>query len=350
MRASRTTALALLGAAAVAAGGFTFAGQAAAVSQADAVHRAHHAGTRHHRAHTTPTTVVAALKGDKLYPESLVADPATGDIYVTGFGDGAVQRIPAGSRTAEVFLPAGTDGRTAATGAKIWGDQLWVADFSGLNVYSLTSRQRLAHFAAPFEKAMVNDIAFTADGTGYLTDSGNPVIYQVSQADIAAYADKPGAERAKSRLPIGRDLNGTPAAYTQHDSPNLNGIVSDGRYLVAVNFTSGRLFRVDTTDGEVREIAYDGPRLVSGDGLFRRGRTLYAARNKANAVTRLSLGRGDLTAHVEKNIESADLQIPTSVIAYEGRILVTRSQFDKGGPYAPGTPELPFSVAAVAGL
>jgi Cu-Zn family superoxide dismutase len=43
------------------------------------------------------------------------------------------------------------------------------------------------------------------------------------------------------------------------------------------------------------------------------------------------------------------LQIPTTLARHRGRLLVVRSQFDKGGPFGPGVPET-FTVARVDGI
>ncbi|MGW3666617.1 hypothetical protein [Streptomyces sp. NPDC005141] len=48
--------------------------------------------------------------------------------------------------------------------------------------------------------------------------------------------------------------------------------------------------------------------------------------------------------------EPAALRIPTTLVRRRGRTLVVRSQFDKGGPMGPGTPETPFTVAWVHGI
>ncbi|MFV2173640.1 hypothetical protein ACFHW2_38625 [Actinomadura sp. LOL_016] len=41
---------------------------------------------------------------------------------------------------------------------------------------------------------------------------------------------------------------------------------------------------------------------------------------------------------------------PETLVRARGTLYVVRSQFDDGGPLGPGTPETPFTVAAVRGL
>jgi hypothetical protein len=44
------------------------------------------------------------------------------------------------------------------------------------------------------------------------------------------------------------------------------------------------------------------------------------------------------------------LQLPTTLTSSAGRLYVVRSQFDKGGPVGPGTPQIPFTIASVHGI
>ncbi|CAM4381805.1 hypothetical protein [Nocardiopsis rhodophaea] len=64
---------------------------------------------------------------------------------------------------------------------------------------------------------------------------------------------------------------------------------------------------------------------------------------------RLSVSDGARQVVQEAAFNSADLQVPTSVIRADGRLLVTRSQYDYGGPFGHGTPD-DFTIGAVTGL
>jgi sugar lactone lactonase YvrE len=82
------------------------------------------------------------LPDDRAYPEGIAVDPRTGDAYAGSFTTGAIYRAAAGSRTADVFLPAGADGRTTANGLKAdRAGRLWVTDhITGIDVYDLRDR------------------------------------------------------------------------------------------------------------------------------------------------------------------------------------------------------------------
>ncbi|MGW7526526.1 SMP-30/gluconolactonase/LRE family protein [Streptomyces sp. NPDC054783] len=286
------------------------------------------------------------LPDDRAYPEGIALDPRTGDAYVGSFTTGAIYRAAAGSRAADVFLPAGADGRTTANGLKADpAGRLWVIDHTaGIDVYDLRDRSLLARFQVPQgDPHFINDLVIGADGTAYATDSVRPVIYRVTPAEVARGGSAPLAAHC--------DLSGavpphSPNAYT------LNGIVADptGRLLFAVDMTGGGLYRVDVTDGSVRQVALQGGDLVNGDGLELSHRTLWAAHNRTNTLTRWHLSPDGTEAHLARTLTTPDLQIPTTLAHTHHGLLVVRSQFDKGGPMGPGTPTTPFTVARVTGM
>ncbi|MEU9208252.1 superoxide dismutase [Streptomyces sp. NPDC048415] len=320
----------------------TFLGTAAALTVAAAIGTAPPAGA------TTRVSTAFELPGDRTYPEGIAADPRTGELYVGSYTTGAVYRATAGRRTAEVFLPAGTDGRDTANGLKAdRAGRLWVTDStSGVDVYDLRTRTLLARFDVPGDAPrFVNDLAITADGSAYLTDSVREVIYRVTPADLARAASHGG----RSTLTTAYDLSGVVAPHPS-GTFTLNGIVASDRFLLTVDMTGGALYRVDLATGDVRQVVLSGGDLVNGDGLELVGDTLWAALNKTNTITRWRLSADGTAARLERSVTDAALQIPTTLVRRNGRTLVVRSQFDKGGPMGPGTPETPFTVAWVHGI
>ncbi|WP_369248951.1 SMP-30/gluconolactonase/LRE family protein [Streptomyces sp. R41] len=288
------------------------------------------------------------LPGDRAYPEGIAADPRTGDLYVGSYTTGAVYRATPGRRTAEVFLPAGTDGRNTANGLKVdRAGRLWVTDStSGVDVYDLRTRALLARFDVPGDAPrFVNDLAITADGSAYLTDSVREVIYRVASAEPARVA----AQGGRSTLTTAYDLSGVVAPHPS-GTYTLNGIVAGDGCLLTVDMTAGALYRVDLATGDVRQVALSGGDLVNGDGLELVGGTLWAALNRTNTITRWRLSADGTAARLERSVTDTALQIPTTLVRRHGRTLVVRSQFDKGGPMGPGTPETPFTVAWVHGI
>lgn len=318
----------------------TFLTGAAATAVALAAPRAT-AATGHPR-----ISAAFTLPDDRAYPEGIALDPRTGDAYVGSFTTGAIYRAAAGSRAADVFLPAGADGRTTANGLKAdRAGRLWVIDHStGIDVYDLRDRSLLAGFEVPEgDQRFINDLAVTPDGTAYATDSVRPVIYRVTPAEVARGGRAP--------LVAHFDLSGAVPPHSP-DAYTLNGIVADptGRLLFVVDMTGGGLYRVDVTDGSVRQVTLHGGDLVNGDGLELFHRTLWAAHNRTNTLTRWRLSPDGTEAHLTRTLTTPALQIPTTLARTPGALLVVRSQFDKGGPMGPGTPTTPFTVARVTGM
>ncbi|MEC4575166.1 SMP-30/gluconolactonase/LRE family protein [Streptomyces virginiae] len=289
-----------------------------------------------------------ALPGAKVYPEGIAADPRTHAVYVGSYADGTVYRARPGRSEAEVFLPAGTDGRRTANGLRVDArGRLWVTDSTkGVAVYDTATGSRLAHFevAAGTSARFVNDLTLTPDGTAYLTDSSRGVIYRVTPRQLAA-----GSGVLTEAYDLTPALRPRPAG-----SFSLNGITTDraGRYLLTVDMTAGDLYRVDLRTGAVRRVALTGGDLKAADGLdLAPDGTLRVAHNTTNTLTRWHVGADGTRAVLTRTITDPSLQIPTTLARVPGRTLVVRSQFDKGGPMEPGTgTPTTFTVASVRGF
>lgn len=292
-----------------------------------------------------------ALPDDRAYPEGIAVDPRTGDTYVGSYTNGAIYRDVKGAATAEVFLPAGADGRTTANGLKVDAlGRLWVTDSTaGVSVYDIDTRTRLAGFDVPGTGArFVNDLAITPDGTAYLTDTLRSVIYKVTTDQVTA------ARGEKADLAVAFDLNASLEPHAA-DTFTLNGVVADptGRYLLVVDMNGGDLYRVATAANSpdpIRKVVLNGGDLVHGDGLELTGTTLWAVQNTANTLTRWTLSDDYTNATQVQHLTDESLGLPTTLVRADNRTLVVSSQFDKGGPMGPGTPATPFKVVAVDGI
>ncbi|WP_330332404.1 superoxide dismutase [Streptomyces sp. NBC_00536] len=296
----------------------------------------------------TRVTTAFDLPGAKVYPEGIAADARTGAVYVGSYADGTVYRARPGQRTAEVFLPAGTDGRHTANGLRVDDrGRLWVTDSTaGVAVYDTRTGARLAHFeTGGTGPSFINDLTITPDGTAYLTDSVRAVIHRVTPAQLAA---------GTGTLETAYDLNSA-LAPRPAGTFTLNGIASDraGRYLLTVDMAAGDLYRVDLRTGAVRRVTLDGPALTHADGLdLAPDGTLRVAQNSDNTLTRWQVSADGTRAHLERTLTDPSLQIPTTLAHVPGRTLVVRSQFDKGGPFDPTGSSTPasFTIASVRGF
>ena len=279
------------------------------------------------------------LPGDEVYPEGVAHDPTTGDFFVGSTQDGAVFRGNVGEpgAEAETFLEPGTDGRAMAIGMKV-DDQghLFVAggETGRMFVYDTGTGGLVDRFENGAGTTFVNDVALTPDGSAFFTDSMNPELYRV-------FPDGSGGYEAESYL----NFEGTPAEYGE--GFNLNGIAAtpDGRYLIVVNSTSGRLFRIKTGTKEVVGIDTGDADLTNGDGLLLIGRTLYVVRNEDERIVPVELSSDFLSGTAGEGFTDDSLMYPTTIASYGGRLLAVNSQFDvrdRGGD-----PELPFAVSGI---
>lgn len=295
----------------------------------------------------TPTLSTAyELPGAAVYPEGIAVDARTGDSYVGSYADGSVYRATDAATRAEVFLPAGADGRKTTNGLRVDHEgRLWVIDSTaGVTVYDTASRALLARFDAPgTAPRFVNDLAFGVDGSAYLTDSVRNVVYRASADGIAT---------GRGELTVAFDL----APILGPRDPKtfeLNGIVADeaGTYLLVVAMSAGELYRIDLSGAEpIRKVALRGGDVRHGDGMELRGDTLWVVHNTDNTISRWRVTDNGTTATREREFHDPALSVPTTMAHRGDRALIVSSQFDKGGPMGgdakPGT----FVVSAVDGL
>ncbi len=293
----------------------------------------------------TPTLSTAyELPGNAVYPEGIGLDARNGDTYVGSFADGTVYRAAADASRAEVFLPAGADGRKTANGVKVdRNGRLWVIDSGvGVSVYDTGSRALLATFHVPGDAPhFVNDLDFGADGSAYLTDSMRNVVYR---ATIGSGSDE---------LAVAYDLTAT-LGPRDPKMFELNGIAADaaGTYLIVVAMSAAELYRIDLTGGPepIRKVTLTGGDARHGDGLDLRGDTLWIVHNLDNTISRWTLAGNGETATRTGEFHDPALNVPTTMVHSGEKALIVSSQFDKGGPLgaqgAPGT----FVVSAVSGI
>ncbi|MGP3988625.1 SMP-30/gluconolactonase/LRE family protein [Streptomyces sp. 3N207] len=312
-----------------------------------------HTAPAAHPSHASQLRISTAyeLPGDRVYPEGIAADPRSDRLYAGSYETGAVYRMTPGHRVAETFLPAGADGRHTANGLKVDdAGRLWVTDSTqGVSVYDTRTRKLLARFdVSGTDPSFVNDLVLTPDGSAYLTDSVRNVVYRVTPAQLA----RAQAEGGRGRLVARFDLNGVLPPPSGENPYALNGIAAGpgGRYLLTADMTGGGLYRLDPVTGKVSRVRLHGADLRNADGLETAGNRLWVVHNTDNALSRWRLSHDGTEARQEARASDPDLQLPTTLARANGTLFVVRSQFDKGGPMGPGTPQTPFTIAAVRGL
>lgn len=269
------------------------------------------------------------IPGDNVFPEGVSLRPGTDQFFVSSTGTGTIYRGSLGKPRLTVFLPGGEDGRAVANGLRTGRDHLVVAGSVTGFVFVYDYRGRLVRRFATGSGGLVNDVALAPNGDAYVTDSRRGLLFRIP---AKALSKRTGA--TKRINPFVR-LADTPVGQYS------NGVVTAGdRYALVVGTASGVLARVDLKTKRVRAVR--DLALPAGDGLARTGHTLYVV-NSATKVTQVKLARDWLSGSVVRDITSPSFHFPTTVQIAGNRLLVVNSQFDNRG----GTPELPFTVAAV---
>jgi Cu-Zn family superoxide dismutase len=283
------------------------------------------------------TIRVHTLPGATAFPESIGADPRTGEFFTGSLIDGSMVRGTLRALQAKPFLSAGGDGRTSVAGVKVDAEsRIWVADALGGRVLVYSESGRLLHSFVLLGPGspIVNDLVFSR-GFVYVTDSARPFLYRLSQAA----ADQPGVTTVEPWLSVE-----PPIVYHTGVGPfgiNLNGIVvsSDGGTLLTNQTNTGMLWRVDVATGRITQVSTAGTDLLFGDGMLQLGDSLYVARNAANQLVKLQLSADWTTATPRLTVENPLLAFPTAIIELRGRLLVTNAQLN-----AVPNPRLPFTV------
>lgn len=264
------------------------------------------------------------LLGQELYPEGIAVDQRTGRIYVGSAGDGSIQVVENG--VAQMYQPAGTDGRTSALGVKVdeAHDRLLVVDGAAIYVYSIAKTQLLKKTTLStiltVEQSALNDMAIDALGNVYITDSFNPYILKMngSALDLEIFCDLTG------EIPYGQQ-NGFPY--------NLNGILlsADQQQLITVKTNDGTLWKIDISSKDVKQIMLSEP-VTKGDGLvWGPHHEVYIMRNYENKISRIDFNnlKEDRPALVETFTDEG-LHTPTTAVYLANPIphlTIVNSQF-----------------------
>lgn len=300
-----------------------------------------------------------ALLGDATFPEGILARD-NGDLFVTGFGDGSIQRITNG-RTVEYFSAPGDNGMVIGVGMAIdeARGRLWVANFdfdlgegvpgSRLEVFDLETGVLQASLPDDFVPgAFFNELAIADDGTVYASDTLAPRLW-TAPADLSGVSEL-----------VSDPLLANPAP----DRPfGLNGlaITEDGRYLVAsvmdrLDAGGGRLVRVARDGGEVRDITLSGDvdAFAGSDGMFFHDGLLLMVNvfSSAGAIVTAELDADATRATlVVRDRFSGVYDRPTASAVRNGRLWTVNSQLDHiidDGNGALNTPPVtPFEVVHV---
>ncbi len=245
-------------------------------------------------------------------PFAYLGSLADGDIYRANLRTGGGRVIHQGVAGSQaVGLKLGPKGR------------LWVAGGAGgsAKVVSIRTGRTLATYdlaGATTGPIFINDVVLRR-GAAWFTDSRRAVLYKVSPLK-----GRPADARIR-RVPLTGPWNQTENEF------NANGISTtpNGRALLVVDSFAGKLFRVNPRTGRVAVVRLGGFALTGGDGMLRRGRTLYVAANQYQdyKVVVLRLGRDGRSGRVVRTLRRPNFDFPTTIARFRSALYLPNARF-----------------------
>jgi sugar lactone lactonase YvrE len=246
--------------------------------------------------------------------------------YVGSIPTGAVYR--GDLRTGKgAVLVQGVTGR-AATGLKHDRGRLFVSGAATGKAFVYDAKSgalvRELQLATGPDPTFVNDVVVTK-GAAYFTDSFRAVLYRLPLGKKG----EPAA--AAQTIPLTGDFQLVAGQF------NLNGIdaTPNGKKLVAVQSTNGKLFTIDPKTGATREIGLGGATLPNGDGIVLHGKTLYVVQNRDNKIARIALDPRLRTGRITRYLTDPDFRVPTTIDDHGRRLYAVNARF--GTPPTPTT-------------
>jgi sugar lactone lactonase YvrE len=267
---------------------------------------------------------------DGWQPEGIAAGRGT-SLYVGSIPTGAIWKGDARTGQGDVLVP-GRPGERNAIGIKVdRRNRLFVAGgpTGRAFVYDAATGADLASYQlAPAGTAVtfVNDVVVT-HRAAYFTDSRNQQLYVLP---LGRHGALPGQDEVRV-LPLTGDLD-----YTDDlTDVDLNGIVAarGGRVLLAVQSSTGKLFRINPRTGVTSEVdlGVDSP-LPNGDGMLLAGRVLFVVQNRLNQIAVVKLSGSLDQGRVVTTITDDDFDVPTTIAFQAGHLWAVNARFGTSGP------------------
>jgi Cu-Zn family superoxide dismutase len=220
-------------------------------------------------------------------------------------------------------------------------DRLWICGGDEGRIHLLTKQGEVIKnwdLRTQYNAGFINDCALDKHYI-YFTDSRVQKIYRTEVSNNGSGNIEEWLTFTNQQIP-----------YTTPGT-NANGIVltPDGKYIIIVVSSSGKLYRIDRNSKAIIEITLNTP-VTAGDGLWLDGNTLYVARNALNKIFPVTLNN-DYSNGVVGNGFGENLLFPTTIAKAGNYLLVVNGQLNRRAfvtnPNSPA-PVLPFSVSRVA--
>jgi sugar lactone lactonase YvrE len=247
---------------------------------------------------------IAVGTGSTFYVGSI----PTGAIYSGDLRTGKGETIIAG-------IPGPTGRR--ATGLEYHRGLLWVSGAGNgkVYVYDVASRSLVREYALATAPTFINDVVVTKKAA-YFTDSQKALLYKIEVSST-------GSPGAATTIPLSGDYQHVAGQF------NLNGIdaTPSGRWLLAVQSVTGRLFRIDPDTGAATLVDLGGTILTNGDGILLHGRTLYVVQNQLNKIAVLRLSNDLTSGQLIREITDTDFKVPTTIARFGKWLYAVNARF-----------------------
>jgi sugar lactone lactonase YvrE len=264
---------------------------------------------------------------DGWQPEGIASGRGT-SLYVGSIPTGAVWKADARTGEGDVLVPP-RPGERNAIGIKVdKRNRLFVAGgpTGKAFVYDARTGEDLASYqlAAPGVPTFVNDVVVTSKAV-WFTDSAADAA-QLYALPLGRHGGLPDQDEVRT-LPLTGD-------FVAGGSPNLNGIVAtkDGRVLLAVQTSTGKLFRINPRTGRTREVDLGGDELTNGDGMLLAGRVLFVVQNRLNQIAVVVLSRSLDRGRVVNTLTDPDFDVPTTIAFQAGHLYAVNARFGTTDP------------------
>ena len=147
-------------------------------------------------------------------------------------------------------------------------------------------------------------------------------------------------------LPAQADVQTIPLSgdWMQVDGFNANGIEAapNGKDLIIVNSSTGGLYKVNKQSGYAALIDLGGDAVFSGDGLVRRGSSLFVVQNFLNQIAEVELSNDLASGEIVRILTNPNFDVPTTAAAFGNALYTVNARFT-----TPPTPTTTYDAVRV---
>jgi hypothetical protein len=275
-------------------------------------------------------------------PEGIATGIGTA-FYVGSLSPETAGQILVGDlRTGEISELVGPTGRPAL-GMKHdpRSDLLFVAGgpSGSATVYAASSGDQIAiyQFQPPSSilppgtpTTLINDVVVTGDAA-HFTDAAAPFLYRVALG--------PSGDPSEDFQPIPLPVNFSMGGACAGPPIRANGIdaTPNGKYLIVVHTSEGRLYRIDTATYSVVPIDLNTDDVCSADGLLLDGHTLYVVQNALNRIAVVELAPNYLSGTITRYIiepfaSNPAIKVPTTIAEFGDALYAVTAGFAPPDP------------------